>query len=51
METASVAKGQMRSNRETRKPKQAKSPVKVETPLGSQVKAAQGSLQGATQKK
>lgn len=33
-----MAKGQKRSNREIRKPKQEKAPAKMETPLGSQVK-------------
>jgi hypothetical protein len=35
-----MAKGQKRSNREIRKPKQAKTPPKAEIPLGSQVKLA-----------
>jgi len=35
-----MAKGQKRSNREIRKPKQAKAPPKAENPLGSQVKTA-----------
>ncbi|WP_235912017.1 hypothetical protein [Mesorhizobium xinjiangense] len=35
-----MAKGQKRSNREIRKPKQEKAPAKTETPLGSQVKLA-----------
>ncbi|WP_201026402.1 hypothetical protein [Paramesorhizobium deserti] len=35
-----MAKGQKRSNREVRKPKQEKAPAKVEAPLGSQVKRA-----------
>ncbi|MCT7375549.1 hypothetical protein [Chelativorans salis] len=39
-----MAKGQKRSNRETRKPKQEKAPAKVEAPLGSQVKQATNSI-------
>lgn len=35
-----MAKGQKRSNREARKPKQQKVPENVEAPLGSQVKQA-----------
>ena len=35
-----MAKGQKRSNREIRKPKQQKAPAKVEAPLGSQVRQA-----------
>ena len=35
-----MAKGQMRSNREVRKPKKDKTPPKPESPFGSQVKAA-----------
>jgi hypothetical protein len=35
-----MAKGQKRSTREVRKPKQVKAPEAVATPLGSQVKAA-----------
>jgi hypothetical protein len=35
-----MAKGQKRSNREIRKPKQAKTPPQAETPFGSQVKLA-----------
>lgn len=35
-----MAKGQKRSNREIRKPKQEKAPAKVEGPLGSPVKQA-----------
>lgn len=38
-----MAKGQKRSNREIRKPKQQKVPAKVEAPLGSQVKQASNS--------
>lgn len=39
-----MAKGQKRSNREVRKPKQGKTPAKMETPLGSQVKEAGNSI-------
>jgi hypothetical protein len=35
-----MAKGQKRSNREIRKPKQEKAPAKMEAPFGSQVKQA-----------
>ncbi|PTW59297.1 hypothetical protein C8N35_10710 [Breoghania corrubedonensis] len=35
-----MAKGQKRSNREIRKPKQEKAPAKVEVPLGSRVTQA-----------
>jgi hypothetical protein len=35
-----MAKGQKRSNREIRKPKQAKTDPKAESPSGSQVKLA-----------
>lgn len=35
-----MAKGQLRSNREIRKPKQAKAPANVETPFGSQIRLA-----------
>jgi hypothetical protein len=35
-----MAKGQKRSNREIRKPKQAKAPPKAESPLGGEVKRA-----------
>jgi hypothetical protein len=35
-----MAKGQKRSNRETRKPKQEKSAPKAESPFGNQVKLA-----------
>jgi len=35
-----MAKGQKHSNREIRKPKQAKAPAKPETGFGAQVKAA-----------
>lgn len=35
-----MAKGQKRSNREIRKPKQKKEPAKTETPFGNQVKQA-----------
>ena len=35
-----MAKGQKRSNREVRKPKQKKEPAKIETPFGNQVKQA-----------
>jgi hypothetical protein len=39
-----MAKGQMRSNRETRKPKKDKSEVKSVSTEGAQVKLAGGSL-------
>jgi hypothetical protein len=35
-----MAKGQKRSNRETRKPKQEKAPPKPESTFGSQIKVA-----------
>lgn len=35
-----MAKGQKRSNREIRKPKQEKAPPKPESPFGNQVKIA-----------
>jgi hypothetical protein len=35
-----MAKGQMRSNKETRKPKKDKSPIKAASSEGSQVKLA-----------
>ncbi|MBB4229434.1 hypothetical protein [Rhizobium mongolense] len=35
-----MAKGQVRGNRETRKPKQQKSPIKVESTFANQIKAA-----------
>ena len=37
-----MAKGQKRSSREIRKPKQEKVPVKPESQFGSQIKAAIG---------
>ncbi|MHC5653375.1 hypothetical protein [Stappia sp.] len=40
-----MAKGQKRSNREVRKPKQPKAAAKVEALLGSQVKEAVSSKQ------
>lgn len=47
-----MAKGQVRSNREVRKPKKDKSPAKVESTFGSQVKsAAKPEFQGGSQKK
>ncbi|MEK1894936.1 MAG: hypothetical protein AAAB20_16965 [Rhizobium sp.] len=47
-----MAKGQMRSNRETRKPKQEKSPVKVEATFANQVKdATKSSPQGGKHKR
>ena len=39
-----MAKGQMKSNRETRKPKKDKADTKSATPVGSQVKQAESSL-------
>jgi hypothetical protein len=36
-----MAKGQVRSNRETRKPKKDKAPAKAAPALGSQVKLAE----------
>lgn len=43
-----MAKGQQRSNREKRKPKQEKAPAPAATPFGSQVKAvgSQGAQRG-----
>jgi len=46
-----MAKGQMRSNRETRKPKQEKSPAKVEATFGNQVKDATKSNPGGKHKR
>ncbi|WP_156913402.1 hypothetical protein [Mesorhizobium sp. WSM3224] len=40
-----MAKGQKRSSREIRKPKQAKVPVKPESQFGSQIKGAVGNVQ------
>ncbi|APO78397.1 hypothetical protein AM571_PC00659 (plasmid) [Rhizobium etli 8C-3] len=37
---APMAKGQIRGNREARKPKQEKSPMKVESTFANQIKAA-----------
>ncbi len=45
-----MAKGQMRSNKETRKPKKDRSPAAAAPTLGSQVKLA-GSTAGADKKK
>ncbi|WP_201285503.1 hypothetical protein [Chelativorans xinjiangense] len=46
-----MAKGQQRSNREARKPKKEKAAVKVDAPLGSQVKQATSSaLRGKAKK-
>jgi hypothetical protein len=39
-----MAKGQVRSNRETRKPKKDKVAAKAASPAGSQVKLAESSL-------
>lgn len=42
-----MAKGQVRGNRETRKPKQEKAPAKVESTFGNQIKnAGKSSPQG-----
>ena len=47
-----MAKGQQRSNRETRKPKKEKVPAKDAVPFGSLVKQADnGNKQGARPKK
>jgi hypothetical protein len=46
-----MAKGQMRSNRETRKPKQEKSPAKVEATFANQVKDATKSNPGGKHKR
>ncbi len=47
-----MAKGQMRSNRETRKPKKDKAPVKVATTFANQMKdATKGSPQGGKPQK
>jgi hypothetical protein len=47
-----MAKGQMRSNKETRKPKQAKTAPKTESSFGAQIKQAEGaSKSGGKQKK
>ncbi|SCW79322.1 hypothetical protein SAMN02927900_04978 [Rhizobium mongolense subsp. loessense] len=35
-----MAKGQVRGNREARKPKQEKAPIKVESTFANQIKAA-----------
>jgi hypothetical protein len=40
-----MAKGQKRSNREIRKPKQEKAPAKPESQLGSLIKGAAGNSQ------
>ncbi len=42
-----MAKGQKRSNREVRKPKQTKAPPKPEIPFGNQVKLAADRNAGA----
>ncbi|WP_200834872.1 hypothetical protein [Phyllobacterium salinisoli] len=39
-----MAKGQQRSNRETRKPKKEKVAPKAETPFGAQVKLANSTV-------
>ncbi len=41
-----MAKGQKRSNREIRKPKQAKAPTKADNPLGSQLRPAANTSSG-----
>lgn len=47
-----MAKGQMRGNREARKPKQEKPPAKAESSFGDQIKAAtKTSPQGGKYKK
>lgn len=46
-----MAKGQVRSNREARKPKKEKSPVKTEATFANQIKAAtKGNPQGSKPK-
>jgi len=46
-----MAKGQKRSSREIRKPKQVKAPPQAEVPFGSQVKnAANSNMPGAKKK-
>ena len=45
-----MAKGQVRSNRETRKPKKDKAAAAAPAPLGSQVKLAGGTDSGKKQK-
>ena len=45
-----MAKGQVRSNRETRKPKKDKAAAATPAPLGSQVKLAGGNEPGKKQK-
>lgn len=47
-----MAKGQMRGNREARKPKQKKSPVQPQNSFAEQIKAAtKGNPQGGKYKK
>lgn len=47
-----MAKGQMRSNREARKPKQEKTPAKVEASFANQIKdASKSSPKGGKHKK
>ncbi|TCL63198.1 hypothetical protein [Rhizobium sp. BK251] len=47
-----MAKGQMRGNREMRKPKQEKAPTKVEASFANQIKdASKSSPQGGRYKK
>ncbi|MEP9374276.1 hypothetical protein [Mesorhizobium sp. KR1-2] len=41
-----MAKGQLRGNREIRKPKKTKAPAKVETPFGSQIRLADNGKAG-----
>jgi hypothetical protein len=46
-----MAKGQVRSNREARKPKQEKAPAKVQASVANQIKdASKSSLQGGKHK-
>lgn len=46
-----MAKGQVRSNREARKPKKVKTEAKAENLLGSQVKQAASPLSQGSKKK
>lgn len=45
-----MAKGQVRGNREVRKPKKDKTAVLVPAPSGAQVKATVGNAPGSTKK-
>jgi hypothetical protein len=46
-----MAKGQLRSNREIRKPKKEKVAAKVQTPVGSQVRLAESGNVGQREPK